>query len=192
MDEGTAGESAIGGSATEKKAWYVIHTYSGYEAKVKLSLEEMFEHSGIKEKVGDIIIPTEEVVEIRQGKKKITSRKFFPGYILINIEMDQDIWYMIKNTPKVTGFLGGGSNPVPLSEEEVKNIMDQIKGESARPKPKFSFEKGENVRVVEGPFLNFNGVVEDVNPDKGKVKVMVSIFGRATPVELEFPQIERV
>lgn len=179
-------------SVTGKKAWYVIHTYSGYEQKVKMSLEEMFEHSGIKEKVGEIIIPTEEVVEIRQGKKKITSRKFFPGYVLINIEMDQDIWYMIKNTPKVTGFLGGGSNPVPLSEEEVKNIMDQIKGESTRPKPKFSFEKGENVRVIEGPFVNFNGIVEEVNPDKGKVKVMVSIFGRATPVELEFPQIERV
>lgn len=174
------------------KAWYVIHTYSGYEQKVKKSLEEMFEHAGIKELVGEIIIPTEEVVEIRQGKRKITSRKFFPGYILINIEMNQDIWYMIKNTAKVTGFLGGGSTPVPLSEDEIKNIMDQIKGESARPKPKFSFEKGESVRVIEGPFVNFNGIVDDVNPDKGKVKVMVSIFGRATPVELEFPQIEKV
>ncbi|OGW18673.1 MAG: transcription termination/antitermination protein NusG [Nitrospinae bacterium RIFCSPLOWO2_12_FULL_47_7] len=192
MDESTTEDGAPDQKAIEKKAWYVIHTYSGYEQKVKMSLEDMFEHSGIKEKVGEIIIPTEEVVEIRQGKKKITSRKFFPGYILINIEMDQDIWYMIKNTPKVTGFLGGGSNPVPLSEEEIKNIMDQVKGESTRPKPKFSFEKGESIRVIEGPFINFNGVVEDVNPDKGKVKVMVSIFGRATPVELEFPQIERV
>jgi len=174
------------------KKWYVIHTYSGYEKKVKLSLEEQFEASNMKEMLGEIVIPTEEVVEVRKGKKKISSRKFFPGYILINVEMTQDIWYLIKNTPKVTGFLGGGSNPVALSEEEVKSIMDQMKGESSRPKPKFSFEKGENVRVIEGPFVNFNGVVEDVNHDKGKVRVMVSIFGRGTPVELEFPQVERV
>lgn len=172
--------------------WYVIHTYSGYERKVKLSLEEQFEHSDSRDKLGEIIIPTEEVVEVRKGKKKISSRKFFPGYILINCEMTQEIWYLIKNTPKVTGFLGGGGSPVPLSDGEIKSILDQIKGESARPKPKFSYEKGESVRVIDGPFVNFNGVVEDVNPDKGKVKVMVSIFGRATPVELEFPQIERV
>ncbi|MCH8156254.1 MAG: transcription termination/antitermination protein NusG [Nitrospinae bacterium] len=172
--------------------WYVIHTYSGYEQKVKLSLLEQFERSESKANLGEIIIPTEEVVEVRRGKKKISSRKFFPGYVLISVEMTQDIWHMIKDTPKVTGFLGGGGTPVPLSEEEIKAIMGQMKGESARPKPKFSFEKGENVRVIEGPFLNFNGIVEDVNHDKGKVKVMVSIFGRATPVELEFPQIESV
>ena len=175
-----------------EKRWYVIHTYSGYEAKVKLSLEEQFESSSQKEKLGEIIIPTEEVVEVRKGRKKVSSRKFYPGYVLINVEMDQDIWYMIKNTPKVTGFLGGSQGPVPLSEEEIKMIMDQMQGESTRPKPKFSFEKGEGVRVIEGPFVNFNGVVEDVNHDKGKVRVMVSIFGRATPVELEFQQIERV
>ena len=174
------------------KQWFVIHTYSGFERKVKLSIEEQFGHSQYGDCFGEVVIPTEEVVEVRKGKKKVSSRKFFPGYILINVEMNQDIWYMIKNIPKVTGFLGGGSEPVPLSEGEVKTIMDQIKGESARPKPKFSFEKGENIRVVDGPFLNFNGVVEDVNHDKGKVRVMVSIFGRATPVELEFPQIERV
>jgi transcription termination/antitermination protein NusG len=172
--------------------WFVIHTYSGFERKVKLSIEEQFDRSDYSENFEEVIIPTEEVVEVRKGKKKVSSRKFFPGYILINVEMNQDIWYMIKNTPKVTGFLGGGSEPVPLSEEEVGTIMDQIKGESTRPKPKFSFEKGESVRVVDGPFLNFNGTVEDVNHDKGKVRVMVSIFGRATPVELEFPQIERV
>ena len=159
---------------------------------MKLSIEEQFGHSNFGDRFGEVIIPTEEVVEVRKGKKKVSSRKFFPGYILISVEMSQDIWYMIKNTAKVTGFLGGSSEPVPLSEEEVKTIMDQIKGESARPKPKFSFEKGESIRVVDGPFLNFNGVVEEVNHDKGKVKVMVSIFGRATPVELEFPQIERV
>lgn len=170
----------------------MIHTYSGFERKVKLSIEEQFDRSNFKENFGEVVIPTEDVVEIRKGKKKVSSRKFFPGYILINVEMNQDIWYMIKNTAKVTGFLGSGGEPVPLSEEEVKAIMAQIEGESARPKPKFSFEKGENIRVIEGPFLNFNGAVEDVNHDRGKVRVMISIFGRATPVELEFPQIERV
>ena len=173
------------------KEWYVVHTYSGYEQKVKTSLVERFAHEGISDKLGDVIVPMEEVVEIRKGKKKITSRKFMPGYILVNIEMDQDIWYLIKNSPKVTGF-PGGATPYPLSEQEVKDVMDQIKGESARPKPKFSFETGENVRVVDGPFMNFTGVVEDVNSDKGTVRVMVSIFGRATPMELEFPQVERV
>ena len=177
---------------TLSRQWYVIHTYSGFERKVKLNIEEQFGRSSLGEKFGEVIIPTEEVVEVRKGKKKVSSRKFFPGYILINVEMNQDIWYMIKNTPKVTGFLGGGGEPVPLSEEEVALVMDQVKGESARPKPKFSFERGETVRVIEGPFLNFNGTVEDVNHDKGKVRVMVSIFGRATPVELEFPQIERI
>lgn len=173
------------------KEWYVIHTYSGFEDKVKMSLEDRFAHAGVMDKLGEIIIPTEEVVEIRGGKKKISSRKFYPGYVLIKVEMDQDIWYLIKSTPKVTGFPGGAS-PTPLTETEIKDIMDQIKGETKAPKPKFIFERGENVRVIEGPFMNFNGVVEEVNPDKGKVKVMVSIFGRATPVELEFPQIERV
>jgi len=173
------------------KQWYVIHTYSGFENKVKLSLEERFSHEGLSDKLGDIVIPVEEVVEIRGGKKKVSSRKFYPGYVLINVEMDQDIWYLIKNTSKVTGFPGGAS-PAPLTATEVKDVMDQIKGEAKAPKQKFIFEKGENVRVIEGPFMNFNGVVEEVNPDKGKVKVMVSIFGRATPVELEFPQIERV
>jgi transcription termination/antitermination protein NusG len=160
----------------------VIHTYSGYERKVKVSLEEQFDHSEFGDMFGEIIIPTEEVVEMSQGKKKISSRKFFPGYVLINVEMAQEIWYMIKNTAKVTGFLGGGASPVPLSESEIKTIME----------PKFSFDKGEGVRVIDGPFLNFNGVVDDVNLDKGKVRVMVSIFGRATPVELEFSQIEKV
>lgn len=174
------------------KNWYVIHTYSGFEQKVKTNLEEQFERSESKENLGEIVIPTEDVVEVRKGKKKISSRKFFPGYVLINVEMTQDIWYMIKNTAKVTGFLGGGGIPVPLPDEEIQLIMGQMRGESSRPKPKFSFEKGEDVRVIDGPFVNFNGVVEEVNEDKGKVKVMVSIFGRATPVELEFPQIELV
>ena len=174
------------------KNWYVIHTYSGFEQKVKTSLIEQFDRSESKENLGEIIIPTEEVVEVRKGKKKISSRKFFPGYVLISVDMTQDIWYMIKNTAKVTGFLGGGGTPAPLPEEEVQLIMGQVRGESARPKPKFSYEKGQNVRVIDGPFVNFNGVVDEVNEDKGKVRVMVSIFGRATPVELELLQIEVV
>ena len=174
------------------KSWYVIHTYSGFEQKVKTSLEEQFGRSLFKEALGEIVIPVEDVVEIRKGKKKISSKKFFPGYVLISVDMSQDIWYMIKNTAKVTGFLGGGGKPVPLSEEEVKTIKGQISGESSQPRPKFSFEKGESVRVIDGPFINFNGTVDEVNQEKGKVKVMVSIFGRATPVELEFPQVESV
>jgi transcriptional antiterminator NusG len=174
------------------KSWYVIHTYSGFEQKVKISLEEQFERSSSREALGEIIIPVEDVVEVRKGKKKVSSRKFFPGYILISVDMSRDIWYMIKNTAKVTGFLGSGGKPVPLSEDEVKTIKGQISGETSQPKPKFSFEKGESVRVVEGPFINFNGTVDEVNQSKGKVRVMVSIFGRATPVELEFPQIEAV
>ena len=174
------------------KSWYVIHTYSGFEQKVKISLEEQFERSSSREALGEIIIPVEDVVEVRKGKKKVSSRKFFPGYILISVDMSRDIWYMIKNTAKVTGFLGSGGKPVPLSEDEVKTIKEQISGETSQPKPKFSFEKGESVRVVEGPFVNFNGTVDEVNQSKGKVRVMVSIFGRATPVELEFPQIEAV
>ena len=174
------------------KNWYVIHTYSGFEQKVRASLIEQFERSARKEDLGEIIVPVEDVVEVRKGKKKVSSRKFFPGYILINVEMSQDIWYMIKNTAKVSGFLGGGGKPVPLSEEEMKAVEKQISGETAQPKHKFSFEKGENVRVVDGPFVNFNGTVDEVNQDKGKVRVMVSIFGRATPVELEFPQVEAV
>ena len=174
------------------KSWYVIHTYSGFEQKVKTSLEEQFGRSSSKEALGEIVIPVEDVVEIRKGKKKISSKKFFPGYVLISVDMSQDIWYMIKNTAKVTGFLGGGGKPVPLSEEEVKTIKGQISGETSQPRPKFSFEKGESVRVIDGPFINFNGTVDEVNQEKGKVKVMVSIFGRATPVELEFPQVESV
>ena len=174
------------------KNWYVIHTYSGFEQKVRASLIEQFERSSRKEDLGGIIVPVEDVVEVRKGKKKVSSRKFFPGYILINVEMSQDIWYMIKNTAKVSGFLGGGGKPVPLSEEEMKAVEELIRGEASQPKHRFSFEKGENVRVIDGPFVNFNGTVDEVNQDKGKVRVMVSIFGRATPVELEFPQVEAV
>lgn len=172
------------------KQWYVIHTYSGHENKVKVGLEERLEAAGMREQVGQILVPTEDVVEIKGGKRRISSRKFFPGYLLIEMEMGDDIWYVIKNTPKVTGFLGGAKEPTPLSDEEVAQILEHMRGETAEPKPKVLFELGENVRVVDGPFTNFTGVIREVNPERGKLKVMVSIFGRATPVELEFLQVE--
>jgi transcriptional antiterminator NusG len=174
------------------KQWYVIHTYSGHENKVKASLEERLNAMGLRDHVGQILVPMEDVVEIKGGKRKISSRKFFPGYLLIEAEMSDDIWYVIKDTPKVTGFLGGVKDPTPLSEEEIMQIQGHIHGEAAEPKPKISFDVGENIRVIDGPFTNFTGVIREVNPERGKLKVMVSIFGRSTPVELEFLQVERV
>ena len=173
------------------KKWYVVHTYSGYEGKVKSNMEERLKNSAMEGKVSQILVPTEDVVEEKGGKKKISTRKYFPGYIMIEMEMDDNIWYVIKNTPKVTGFLGG-TRPTPLDEEEINRLLEQLKGEAAKPKPKFIFEKGEKVSIVDGPFANFAGVIDEMNADKGKVRVMVTIFGRATPVELEFSQIERV
>lgn len=171
--------------------WYVVHTYSGFENKVRLSLLEQFKTSGLEEKLGDIVVPTEQVVEVKGGKKRTSSRKFFPGYILINMDCDEESWYLVKNTPKVTGFLGGTS-PVPLSEAEIENVVKHMRGEAEKPKRKVEFERGENVRVVDGPFVNFTGAVEEVHPDRGKLKVMVSIFGRTTPVELEMLQVEKI
>jgi transcriptional antiterminator NusG len=174
------------------KQWYVVHTYSGHENKVKASLEERLNAAGLQDRVAQILVPTEDVVEIRGGKRKISSRKFFPGYLLIEMEMGDDVWYTIKNTPKVTGFLGGVKEPTPLSDEEVIQIQEHMRGETKEPKPKVLFESGENVRVIDGPFTNFTGVIREVHPERGKLKVMVSIFGRATPVELEFLQVEPV
>ena len=174
------------------KQWYVLHTYSGHENKVKASLEERLSSAGLRERVGQILVPTEDVVEVKGGKRRVSSRKFFPGYLLIEMEMGDDIWYVIKDTPKVTGFLGGDKTPTPLLDEEVLQIQEHMRGETAAPKPKTHLELGENVRVVEGPFTNFNGTVEEVNPNKGKLKIMVSIFGRLTPVELEYWQVEKL
>jgi transcriptional antiterminator NusG len=173
------------------KQWYVVHTYSGYENKVKASLEERLNVLGLHERVGQTLVPMEDVVEVKGGKRRVSSRKFFPGYILIEA-MNDDIWYVIKDTPKVTGLLGGAKDPTPLSEEEVMQIHKHMRGEAAEPRPKVLFELGENVRVIDGPFTNFTGVIKEVNPERGKLKVMVSIFGRSTPVELEFLQVELV
>src|SRR5918911_3537173 len=174
------------------KQWYVVHTYSGYENKVKASLEERLNSLGLRERVGQILVPMEDVVEVKGGKRRVSSRKFFPGYILIEAEMNDDIWYVIKDTPKVTGLLGGAKDPTPLSDEEVMQIHKHMRGEAAEPRPKVLFELGENVRVIDGPFTNFTGVLKEAIPDRGNQKVRGAIFGRPTPVELEFLQVELV
>lgn len=174
------------------KSWYVVHTQTGIEEKVKVSLEKKIKAEGMQELVSSVIIPTEQVSEVRAGKKKITQRKFFPGYLLVEMELSEQTYLFVKNSPGVTGFIGLGRKPVPLPQDEVDNILKRTKETAAKPSPKVVFEKGEQVRVNEGPFLNFNGTVEEVYPEKGKVKVSVSIFGRSTPVELEFWQVEKI
>jgi transcriptional antiterminator NusG len=174
------------------KQWYIVHTYSGYEARVRDNLKQRVEAMGMEENIGEVLIPTEDVVEMKEGKKKVTARKFFPGYVLINMEMSDEGWHLVKNTPKVTGFVGMGNKPTPLSQDEVDRIITQVTVSAEKPKPKFSFKPGEQVRITDGPFSNFTGVVEELNEDKSTLKVMVTIFGRATPVELDFLQVERV
>ena len=170
--------------------WYGIHTYSGFENKVKLSLAERIKNFSLEESCGEILIPSETVMEMKKGEKRTTSRKFFPGYILVKMDLNDETWHVVKETAKVTGFVGG-NNPVPIPDEEVQKITRRMEEGAEKPRPKVQFEVGETVRVIDGPFLNFAGVVEDVKPDKAKLRVMVSIFGRATPVELEFMQVEK-
>lgn len=173
------------------KQWYVVHTYSGYEQKAKAALEERIRALGKQEKFGDVLVPAEKVVELVKGRKKTSSRKFFPGYMLVNMELDEDTWHIVKGTPKVTGFVGDATSPAPISDSEVQEITNQMAEGAARPKPKVLFESGESVKVVDGPFADFNGIVEEVKADKGKLRVLISIFGRATPVELDFVQVEK-
>jgi transcription termination/antitermination protein NusG len=174
------------------KAWYVIHTYSGYENKVKTSIEQRLHYLGIDDVVSQILIPTEDVFELKKGQKHITSKKFFPGYILAEMDMSDDIWYLIKNTPKVTGFVGAGSKPTPMTEREVETILEQMRTGAAKPKPEVLFGKGERVKIIDGPFTSFTGQVDEINEDREKVRVLVSIFGRSTPVELDFAQVEKI
>lgn len=174
-----------------EKNWYVIHTYSGYENKVKTALEERIKQFGKEEYFSEIVIPTENVVEMIRGERKTTSRKFFPGYVLINMSMDNETWHIVKNTPKVTGFIGGGNKPIAIPEVQARDILSQIKEGKLKPKPKVSFEKGDSVSIIDGPFNNFNGLVEEVKPEKGRLKVLVSIFGRSTPIEIEFLQVKK-
>ncbi len=173
------------------KKWYVVHTYSGYENKVQQALEEKIKACAKEELFGEILVPSEKVVDMVKGVKKTTSRKFFPGYIMVNMEMTDETWHLVNSISKITGFVGGTASPPTISEDDVQKITRQMAEGAAKPKPKVLFEKGENVRVIEGPFTNFSGIVDEVNPDKGKLKVLVSIFGRATPVELDFVQVER-
>ncbi len=172
--------------------WYIVHTYSGYENKVKATLEETVKAQGLEDYIDQVVVPTEKVVELVKGERRTTTRKFYPGYIMVRMILNDETWHVVREVPKVTGFLGAQEKPVPLSEEEAARIMDQMAEGSAKPKPKFSFEEGDEVRVIDGPFSNFNGVVEEVKPDKGKVRVLISIFGRATPVELEFVQVSKL
>ncbi len=174
------------------KNWYIIHTYSGFERKVKESLESRVKAFGLEEKIGQILIPTETVVEMRGGKKVESSRLFYPGYVLVEIEMDDNVWHMVKATPRVTGFVGSGQSPSPLSEEEVDQIIHQVSTAREKTTPKLIFERNETVKIVDGPFNNFTGVVDEVNLDRNTLKVMVTIFGRATPVELDFLQVEKL
>lgn len=171
--------------------WYVVHTYSGYENKVKLALEEKVRAMGLEGRITDVLIPSESVVELVKGEKRTSNRKFFPGYVLVQMELDDTTWHVVKNTPKVTGFIGSRTEPAVIPEDEVEKIKKQMEEGKEKPKPKYSFEKGDSVRVVDGPFINFNGVVEEVKPDKGKLRVLVSIFGRPTPVELDFIQVTK-
>jgi transcriptional antiterminator NusG len=176
----------------ENFKWYIIHAYSGFERKVRESLESRIQAFGLQNRIGRIMIPTEPVTELRNGKKYTIERVFLPGYVLVEMELDNDLWHVIKNTPRVTGFLGTGDKPVALSEAEVSSIL--FRSESAKDKPsmKIKFEKGEQVRINEGPFANFNGTVDDVNEDRQTLKVMVSIFGRSTPVEIEFAKVDKM
>ena len=171
--------------------WYVVHTYSGYENKVKTALEEKIKTLGLEDRITDVLIPSESVVELVKGERKTSNRKFFPGYILVRMELDDTTWHHVKSTPKVTGFIGSRTEPAIIPDEEVNGIRAQMAEGREKPKPKYSFEKGDSVRVVDGSFINFNGTVEEVRPDKGKLKVLVSIFGRPTPVELDFIQVTK-
>jgi transcriptional antiterminator NusG len=174
------------------KNWYVIHTQTGYEDRVKTAIESKVKAGLVKDSISQVLIPIEQVSEVKAGKKKISQRKFFPGYILIEMELNDENWYLIRNITGVTGFVGAGAKPIPLKEDEIDTILRQAKDAKEKPTPKVVFEKGENVRVTDGPFTNFNGSIEEANLAKGKIKVMISIFGRATPVELETWQVEKV
>lgn len=195
MSEQPAGADVTAASLApaSNKRWYVVHAYSGMEKAVERNLRERIERSGMQDKFGRILVPMEEVVELKNGKKAVTERRFFPGYVLVEMEMADDTWHLVKHTSKVTGFVGGAKNrPAPISEAEVMKIVTQMQEGVEKPRPKVEWSVGELVRVKEGPFTDFNGAVEDVNYDKSKVRVSVTIFGRATPVELDFSQVEKI
>ncbi len=172
--------------------WYIVHVYSGFESKVKAALEERMASFPNPEKFAEVLVPTEEIVELVKGKRKTSARKFYPGYILIKMELDDETWHVVNSTAKVSGFLGGREKPAPISDEEAEQIIKRMEAGKDKPQPKYFFESGDEIRVIDGPFKNFNGTVDEVNPEKGKIRVLVSIFGRATPVELEFVQVTKL
>jgi transcriptional antiterminator NusG len=174
------------------KNWYVVHTYSGFEKFVAESIRQRAAELNLQDHFGQIIIPTEDVIEIKGGRKVVSTKRSYPGYILVEMEMNDENWHLVRETPKVTGFVGSGKKPSPLHREEVGQIVEHMETTSEKPKPKHSFEKGEAVRIIDGPFFNFNGIVEEVNHEKSTLKVLVTIFGRSTPVELEFLQVEKI
>ena len=174
------------------KQWYIVHTYSGFENKVAESLQQRVQAYGMDTDIGEVLVPTEDVVEMRGGRRVVTTKRFFPGYILVEMNMSDRAWHVVKNTPKVTGFVGAGAKPTPLTREEVDQILHQVTVAAEQPKPKYTFDKGDQVRINEGPFTSFNGVVDEVNIDRNTLKVMVTIFGRSTPVELDFLQVEKL
>jgi len=189
--EGEGEAAPAGYDESSPRKWFIIHTYSGFENKVKESLQTRAEAFGFADKIGQILIPTEEVVELRNGKKVTSKRLVYPGYVLVEMEMNDELWHAVKNTPRVTGFVGGGNSPVPLSADEVNQILYRQASSAERPRPKMTFEKNDSVRIIDGPFANFSGKVDEVNAERGTLRVMVTIFGRATPVELEFLQVEK-
>ena len=174
------------------KRWYVLHVYSGFEKKIATQIKEQADLKGLTEQIGEIVVPVEEVIEVRRAQKVNTERKFFPGYVLVHMEMSDDAWHLVKDVPKVTGFLGSKTRPTPISDAEAERIMKQAEEGTETRRPAVIFEIGEQVRVADGPFTSFNGVVEEVDEDKGRVKVSVSIFGRSTPVDLEYGQVEKI
>jgi transcription termination/antitermination protein NusG len=173
------------------KSWYIIHTYSGFEKKVAETLKSRIEASGLSVQFGEIMVPTEDVIEMRGGKKVVTPKLFYPGYVLVEMEMNDDTWHLVRSTPRVTGFVGSGQRPTSLTMEEVDRIVHKVEVAAENPKPKMEFEKGENVKITDGPFKDFTGVVDEINDDRSTLRVMVTIFGRATPVELDFYQVEK-
>ena len=190
--QGETSPEQLAPPVNENFKWYIIHAYSGFERKVRESLESRIAAFGLQNRIGRIMIPTEPVTELRNGKKYTIDRVFLPGYVLVEMELDNDLWHVIKNTPRVTGFLGTGDNPVALSEQEVSSILFRSDSAASKPTMKVKFDKGEQVRINEGPFANFTGTVDDVNEDRQTLKVMVSIFGRSTPVEIEFSKVDKV
>ena len=191
-EEGSPPAEVMAVEEPSNKQWFILHTYSGFEQKVAESLQSRAEAFGYSDKIGQVLIPTEEVIELRGGKKVTSKRLLYPGYVMVEIEMSDELWHAVKNTPRVTGFVGGGNSPVPLTADEVNQILYRQASSAERPRPKLTLEKNEMVRIVDGPFANFSGKVDDVNSERNTLRVLVTIFGRPTPVELDFLQVEKI